>query len=273
MKKATGKNSNSGRITKGKLGYSLPIDKPLFPSFPYLYKKVTMVTFGYETDRDAALSLLPSQFELPQGPTIARMIFASFEHSSLGPYNEVAQAIPCTYEFKDGKRKGEKLECFYPTRFHVTTDCAMAAGREIIGIPKKLGNISFHNGAEYLSTLEKTDGTLVCSASVTKDAKISEKYSSTSNYASIRVIPNCELSDAGKPLPPSICQLIESEWVLHSGELWSATGNVYLNGDAVQDPYYKLPILNDRKSKRNPVPFGVFIGEMNISKVSLLENF
>ena len=265
--------ANAGRITADKLGYSLPIDQPLFGPYPYQYKDITILTYTYETDRDAALELLPAQFELPDGPVMARMIFANFAFSSLGFYNEVAQAIKCTYR---DKKTNEVREFVYPTRFHVTSDRAMAAGREILGIPKKIGAISFHKGAEYLATLESPTGLRICSAVLTPQAKLPPQFqkfpSDPTNYASIRVIPNYSF-DPKKPFSPSIRQLLESAWVLDSGELWSGTGSVHLTGASDLDPYHKLPVRNCQQSSTNPCPVSLFMGEMSIGKVALLEVF
>ena len=250
-------SENSGRITNEKLGYSLPIDRPLFDPFPYHYKHITILTYEYETDRDAALELLPSQFELPPGPAMAKVIFANFGFSSLGFYNEVAQSITCTY-------KGEKY--VYPTRFHVTSDRAMAAGREILGIPKKIGVISFHKGAEYLSTLESPSGLPICSGVLVPGRKPMEFPPAYSiKYASIRVMPNYTLAEPTGPFTPSIHQLLASDWILKSGEMWSGTGSVHLTGASDLDPYHKLPIIKLH-------PCTLFMGDMSIESVSLLED-
>lgn len=272
--------ANAGKITRESIGYSLPVDQPLFEPFPYTYKNITILTYTYETDRAAALELLPAQFELPPGPAIARMIFANFEFSSLGFYNEVAQAIVCFYRQPDGTLMTEKTKedavpkkFVYPTRFHVTSDRAMAAGREILGIPKKIGVINFRKGAEYLCTLESPAGLPICSAVLVPGTKLPVLFPMPpTSYASIRVIPNYDL-DPIKPFNPSIRQLLESGWVLRSGELWSGTGSVHLTGASNLDPYHKLPILNYHPSPANPCPVSLFMGEMSIDTVSLLENF
>ena len=249
-------SENSGRITNEKLGYSLPIDRPLFDPFPYHYKNITILTYEYETDRDAALELLPAQFELPPGPAMAKVIFANFAFSSLGFYNEVAQSITCTY-------KGE--EYVYPTRFHVTSDRAMAAGREILGIPKKIGSISFHKGAEYLSVLESPSGLPICSGVMVPGRKLDFKFPCPIKYASIRLIPNYKLAEPAGPFTPSIHQLLASDWILNSGEMWLGTGSLHLTGASDLDPYHKLPVIK-------PHPCTLFMGDMSIESVSLLED-
>src|SRR5947199_5854255 len=122
-----------GRLTKEQLGYSLPADAPLYERLPDYYKNVSMLLFRYETDPEAAAALRPAGCQLVE-PATAVMLFAEYPWSTLGPYNEVAQALECTY-------RGRPLT--YAVRLHVTADSAMAAGREIAGFPKKLGHIDF----------------------------------------------------------------------------------------------------------------------------------
>lgn len=269
-RKQRASGSSAGRLTEDLIGYSLPIDQPLYTRLPVYYKNTTILMYTYETDRDAALDVLPEQLQLPEGPARVRMIFANYEFSSIGFYNEVAQAIACTYLPKTGGRasvQSKERSFNYPVRLHVTSDRAMAAGREIGGFPKKIGTIGFRKGAEYISWLESPDGLRICSGVLTPGFSLPDQVPRKIDYASLRVIPNYEALQVGKPLPPpSIRQLLETSWELSSGEMWSATGSVHLTGASDLDPYHKLPV-------RQLVACSLFIGEMNISRVALLEDF
>src|SRR5574338_83034 len=117
----------SGQLTKEHLGYSMPVDSPLYASFPVYYEDVRILLFPYLTDAAAAAALVPSQFELvPADPAgkyaIAQVVFARYPFSNIGAYNEVAQTIVVSYKGTPGT---------YAVRLHVTSDQAMAAGREI----------------------------------------------------------------------------------------------------------------------------------------------
>src|SRR6478609_9725850 len=143
-----------GRLTKDRFGYAMPVDAPLYTPFPLYYEDVRILLFPYLTDAAATAALLPSQFELvpadPDGKyAIAQVVFAKYPFSNIGAYNEVAQTLIVTYKGKPGA---------YAVRLHVTSDQAMAAGREIGGFPKRLGNISFVEGSTFLSTLDSPTG-------------------------------------------------------------------------------------------------------------------
>ncbi len=105
----------------------------------------------------------------------------------------------------------------------------MAAGREIGGFPKKIGRIEFNSGAEYLSYPDSPDGLRVCSGLMIPGQQIAklkdgDKPKAT-RYISLRIMPN-----PIEPSKPSLCELMETVWELGPGEMWSATGNVSLDG-------------------------------------------
>ena len=85
-----------GKLSKDRLGYSLPVDAPLYQRLPIYYKHVSMLLFDYVTDAEDAANLLPTALELVDPPTVT-LVFAEYPWSTLGPYNEVAQALKCTY--------------------------------------------------------------------------------------------------------------------------------------------------------------------------------
>lgn len=254
----TASSPNPGSIfTPGELagfGYSLPVDQPLYPKPPVIYQDTTILMYTYETDAAAARKLLPRQLDLGGGPVQIRMIFADYGFSSYGAYIEVAQAISCFY-------KGHEYN--YPVRLHVTSDRAMASGREIGGFPKKIGDIRFHKGAEYLCTLDSPPGLRVCSALLAPKTMLTDSYSNVALYASLRLIPNFDLSAPDGH--PSLCQLLETSWEMMGGQLWDATGNVDLTGASELDPYHHLPVVK-------PLTCNLYIGKMQISKIRLLED-
>jgi len=242
-----------GKLKKADFGYSLPLDQPLFHPPPVYYKVSTILTYSYLTDPAAAAAVLPAQLKLTDPPTV-RMIFATYGWSSIGFYNEVAQSLVCTYK---------NTVYTYPVRLHVTSDRAMAAGREIGGFPKKIGRIEFDSGAEYLSYLDSPAGLRVCSGVMLpgKKLKDTDREVDALKYISLRIMPN-----PTDPENPSICELLESVWRLGPGEMWSGVGSVHLNGTSDLDPYHKLPVVKLLNS-------AIYRGDMDISEMRLLKKF
>jgi acetoacetate decarboxylase len=235
-----------GKLTKDQFGYCLPVDAPLYQRLPDYYKNVSMLLFDYVTDADAALALLPAELELADPPT-ATLVFAEYPWSTLGPYNEVAQALKCTY-------KGKPV--YYAVRLHVTADSAMAAGREIAGFPKKMAAISFQRGDLYLSTVERPPGLRLASASFKPMAPVPPAKMPlpwTLPFVCLRLIPTPEESPK-----PSLVQLVGTRWVFTSGELWSGSGTFQFTGASDFDPYHKLPLRKQLLSL-------LFMGEMQVA--------
>lgn len=251
-----------GQLTPDKFGYSMPVDSPLYEPFPVYYRDVTLMLYSYVTDAKAAAALLPPQLELGEVP-IAQMVFAKYPFSTVGSYNEIAQTIACTYQGKP---------VAYAVRLHVTNAMAMAAGREIGGFPKKLGDITLENGEYYSSTLESPPGFRLASALLNPMAPIPKAIPKTLDFASLRVFPN-----PVDPKTPTVAQLIGTSWVLSDGEMWEARGSVDLpDTSSVINPYNSLPVIE-------PIPAAVqqaietpavalYRGSMSISKVEVLHD-
>jgi acetoacetate decarboxylase len=240
-----------GKLTKDQFGYCLPVDAPLYQRLPDYYKRVSMLLFDYVTDAGAAAALLPAPLELTDPPT-ATLVFAEYPWSTLGPYNEVAQALKCTY-------RGQPM--YYAVRLHVTADSAMAAGREIAGFPKKMARIDFTRGDLYLSTIERPSGLRLCSANFkpTQPAKVPLPWALP--FVCVRLIPSPEDAAA-----PSLAQLVATQWVFTSGELWAGAGSFQYTGASEQDPYHKLP-------PRTLKDCLLFMGEMQVAAPGrILEN-
>lgn len=246
-----------GALTKNQFGFSMPVDSPLYGPLPVLYRGVNMLIYEYVTSADAAAALLPAQLELvdvPNAPTaaLAMLLFAEYPWSTIGPYNEVAQAILCTY-------KGRPMT--YAVRLHVTTDRALTMGRECGGFAKKLGEIPFHHDMSYASWLERPAGVRICSG-VMEPAQKQEKGLDPIDFVSLRLMPNI-----ANPATPSLCQLMHTKWVFQNGELWSGNGSFSYTGASDLDPYHKLPFLKTIKNL-------LYMGEMQVAAPGeILENF
>jgi acetoacetate decarboxylase len=247
-----------GTLTKANFGFSMPVDSPLYGRLPVLYKGVSMLIYEYVTTAEAAAALLPAQLELATAPelppnlAIAMLLFAEYSWSTLGPYNEVAQAIQCTYN-------GRPMT--YAVRLHVTTDRALAMGRECGGFAKKLGDIPFRHAVSYASWLDRPAGVRICTGVLEPDVPDPAGLAPI-DFVSLRLMPN--IAD---PNTPSLCQLLHTKWLFQNGELWKANGSFSFTGASDLDPYHKLPCVKAIKNM-------LYLGEMEVaSPGEILENF
>jgi acetoacetate decarboxylase len=217
-----------GTLTKENLGFSMPSDGPLYPKPPYLYKGASMMVFAFITDGPSAARLLPQQAELTDPPT-AGLVFATYPESSLGPYREVVLFLDAIYQKRSVK---------YGAHLYVTSDVAMAAGREMGGFPKKLAAIEFTGGPQYEARLERPAGRLLASGTLKVDQGHGAPFSPTFDYLTLRVIPS-----PTKDAPPSLAELLETDWVVSNGEVWKGEGSCELTGASEDDPLHLIPVV------------------------------
>lgn len=262
--------ATQGLLTKAAFGYSMPVDVPLYPPFPIDYANIKILLFPYLTNTASAAALLPQQLQVIEpapGVAIAQVIFAKYPFSNIGAYNEVSQTI---FALSSGQPVA------YAVRLHVTTDRAMAAGREIGGFPKRMGHISFDEGETFNSVLESPRGTRICSGELLpiRPFRVNGKsiIPLPLNFVSLRVMPN-PVDQAN----PSLCQLISSTWNLTDGDIWEAQGGLVLTGASALCPYHALPMIGPltpalAQSMSLPV-CGYFEGSMSVGSVQVLANF
>ncbi len=226
------------------------------------WERCDIVLVDYLTDAKSAAAFLPEQLatfpiaELP-GYSAVKLLWARYRESSVGPYDEFLVSIPCLYE-------GELY--LYVPLIYVTTDTAMASGREVGGWPKKIANIGMEQfGNEWRVTLER-GGERLLSVSMKTGRKLFSTPLPGDKPVNLPYPFNMTLplpTPTGKPLAnfpfptmalkvipgvgsdnpsPEIAQLIGAQWRL--------SGNIYAGADATvacypsaDDPFHKLPVL------------------------------
>ena len=225
--------SFSGTLTKDNLGFSMPCNAPLYPSPPYVYQDASLMIFDYITDGPSAARLLPAEAELTDPPR-AGLVFASYPTSTLGAYQEVVLFLDVLYQDRSVK---------YGAYLYVTTDVAMAAGREMGGFPKKMAAIDFgfRDGDEqvYQASLERPTGLRLASGNLGLVRKLQDNVAMTLNYLTLRVIPS-----STRDTPPTLAELIETDWVVSNGVIWEGSGSCQITGASRNDPLQVIPVVN-----------------------------
>ena len=217
-----------GTLNERHFGFSMPCDAPLYPAPPYLYEGATMLTFDYETDPKTAVELLPAVdgLELTE-PATAGVVFARYPQSTLGPYDEFVLYLYANFRGKEMK---------YGAYLYVTTDAAMAAGREMAGFPKKIASIKISDGdgGTYQATLERPAGQVLAEATLTLAGPQFSMSSLPLHYITLRLIPS-----PVRGAPPSLAELVNSTWELSQATLKPAQGTLNLTGVSQSNPLLK----------------------------------
>ncbi len=108
----------------------MPRQCGLYPPPPYLYPQMRALIATFQCDPEIKKKYLPPEIKPLRSADL--IFFSEYKETSIGPYNENLIMLSVKYK---------KIRGFYVFNIYVTTDEAMAAGREIWGYPKKICDI------------------------------------------------------------------------------------------------------------------------------------
>ena len=226
-----------GTLTKQQLGFSMPAYAPLFPKPPYFYKNASLMVFKYVTS-EAVKRMVPDVLELADPPT-AGLVFACYPSSNLGPYDEVVLFLDVSY-------KGKPFQ--FAAFLYVTSDAAMASGREMGGYPKKIGRIEFLAGPARTAVLERPAGLRLCSGTMRPEQLVVSTSGGKPpaappapvvfNYLTLRLFPSPQVGQ-----PPTVAELLETLWTMDHVELWIGPGSCQFTGASELDPLHWAPVV------------------------------
>lgn len=252
-----------GQVNLKNHGFSMPAVGSLYKNpGTFEWKDSDFVLIDYLTDAKSAAAFLPEGVttfpiaELP-GYSAVKQVWAHYRESSVGPYEEFIMLIPCLY-------KGQMY--VYNPLIYVTTDEAMASGREIGGYPKKMADIrleqfgnewrlSFSRGGERLISASAKSGRKLFSTPLPADKPVALPYPYNMTLPlppptgkpqedfpfpvmTIRLFPG---NGSDHPAPV-VAELIGAPWRM-SGDVYSASDATLAYYPSESDPFYKLPIL------------------------------
>ena len=216
-----------GKLTRQQFGASMPVDAPAFPRPPYAYRDAELVIHEYVTDPDAAAALLPTPLTLTDEPVV-ELTFARYPWSTLGPYNEVVVSLACTHAAQ---------ACKHAVVLYVDSESALISGRELAGFPKKMARIDIRPGSIYGCSLERPAGISLCTSVFQPAGPLPLSFPTTRHFTSLRVIPDPEQAAA-----PSLAELVQTDWILESGEAFAGSGSCHFSGASALDPLHLLPV-------------------------------
>jgi acetoacetate decarboxylase len=227
MLMTTSTTTRTGRLTPDQFGFSMPVGAPLYPPLPWQYRRARFFTVTYETDPDAVADVLPEGLSFSE-PAVARVTFASYPETPVGPYNEALQTIECAWQ-------GQPLG--FVNRIVLDNDGALAAGREVLGYCKKLARVDWKESADALEVTVERGGGLIARVHATLDPVIPVGTESPSYTANIRLIPSAE---AGAP--PSVSELLRVSNGLFVHETRPAEATLEFGPAAETEAWSALPM-------------------------------
>lgn len=206
----------------------MPPDAPAFPAPPYQYRNAQAVSIKFETDREAALEILPEPLELRE-PASANLSVYWYPFSTFGLYHEAILRLYAQYE-------GNPLT--YVTQIFVDTEPPMLAGREVWGYPKKLASIGFTRDKDMIvGTLERPAGVRLATL-LMRPERPAGPLASNGPTTGLRIIPSAKPDAAG----PALAELIGADTEHTIREAWEGPGSISFPDHSVLDPVDRFPV-------------------------------
>ncbi len=218
-----------GKLTLENMAPAMPIDAPAYREKPFHFRGARMCRLDYETDAEAAAALTPAQLTLTD-PVSASLWFCEYPWSSVGPYREAILSVDVLY--------GDE-PFFYLSHLILDSEIPIQVGREMYGIPKKMGAIEFtQEGDVRAGYVERPEGIRICSAVFRTETPLDSPPDGTPwRIITLRAIPSPE-----KDKDHSLVELIQTDIILSSMEMWAGNGSCHFPGISTFDPWHKLPV-------------------------------
>jgi len=136
--------------------YSTPGFAPLYPEGPYEYDGFTALVVEYPVARERLADVVPDPLSVRRGA----MRLGVYDYgvvNGFGSYDELLTSVPVSYE-------GRPLS--YAPYLLLDGDAPLAGGREVWGIPKKLGEVELDADGALVTARAARGGTTLLEATL-----------------------------------------------------------------------------------------------------------
>ena len=210
--------------------FAMPLHNPAFPPGPYRFVDREYLIVSYRTDPGLLRQLIPAPLELAE-PVVKFEFINMPDSTGFGHYCESGQVIPVTL---DGVHGGFVLSMF------LNDHPPIAAGRELWGFPKKLGQPELRVHTDTLmGTLDYSDFRVATGTMGYKHRAMDHAAAKAALEAPsflLKVVPHVDGT-------PRICELVRYALtdVTVKGA-WTGPGGLDLRHHALA-PVADLPVL------------------------------
>jgi len=211
-------------------GFAMPIHNPAYPPGPYRFVDREFLIITYRTDPELLQKIIPAPLKMID--PIVKFEFINMPDSTgFGHYCESGQVIPVTFNGVVGS---------YTHSMYLNDHPPIAAGRELWGFPKKLGDPELRVHKDTLvGTLDYSD-TRVATGTMGFKHKTLDAKAIAAGMAGpcflLKLIPHVDGT-------PRICELVQYNLtdIVVKGA-WSGPGALELGAHALA-PVAALPVL------------------------------
>jgi acetoacetate decarboxylase len=213
-----------------KNAWAMPLTNPSYPRGPYRFVNREFLIISYRTDPKRLAEVVPEPLQ-PLDDTVRFEFIRMPDSTGFGNYTEAGQVIPVNFDGRQGS---------YVHSMFLDDDAPIAGGREIWGLPKKLGSPVLRTEKDTLlgtldyGPLRVANGTMGYKHTQADEAKVLQSLGAP-NWL-LKIIPDV---DCG----PRMCELVEyhMEDVVLKGA-WEGPAALELFEHALA-PVARLPVL------------------------------
>ena len=210
--------------------FAMPMHSPAFPPGPYRFIDREFLVITYRTDPDLLQKLIPAPLKVLE-PVVKFEFINMPDSTGFGHYCESGQVIPVSLDGVEGS---------FVLSMYLNDHPPIAAGRELWGFPKKLGDpeLKVHKDT-LVGTLDYGDfrvatGTMGFKHRQLDNAAIKASLASPSFL--LKIIPHVDGT-------ARICELVQYELAdITVKGAWTGPGALDLNPHALA-PVAALPVL------------------------------
>lgn len=213
-----------------KNAFAMPIHNPAYPPGPYRFVDREYLIITYRTDPKLLEALIPAPLKLAE-PVVKYEFINMPDSTGFGHYCESGQVIPVTLDGVAGS---------YVHSMYLNDHPPIAAGRELWGFPKKLGDPELRVHKDTLmGTLDYSDFR-VATGTMGFKHKALDPIAVTKNMATpsflLKIIPHVDGS-------ARVCELVQYSLIdITVKGAWSGPGALDLRDHALA-PVADLPVL------------------------------
>ena len=163
--------------------YSLPRVAPSYGPPPYAYRRCPQLIVVFRSSAETLRALVPEPLE-PNPSDLAFLMIGSMLTDEFGAYAESIVAVPSTL----GARSGNHV-VFH----HVDAEKPMIAGREIMGWPKRLGDVRWSEDNGRIEASTTRDGRTLIRATADMVGPAGPEHLTLSpTWLNLKLIPSAD---------------------------------------------------------------------------------
>jgi acetoacetate decarboxylase len=231
----------SGRLDPLTAGFSAPVDAPLYSRHErgWVYRDSRYMAVTSETDEEPFLDILPAPLAPAHSPPRVTIVVLECRNTAFGDYNEIKHELAVEFEGRPHRY------CSYimvsALDGALAPDAALAMGREVMGVPKKIARIEVRRDAGHVvAMLERPQGVNLMTVGMAARESVDASdvgLTSSSPTVNLRLIPSV---DGG---PPSVAELVTFDTTkrVDPDQVWRGPGYVHFGVPSADDPWHLLP--------------------------------